>query len=90
MSASSKGTKAKPGNRVTQKSGLNRSILDASPFELVGCGGTDTRAARLRVVRPLPTNSNGLASRMERFSPDFWVTRFPALLSCLCSRHSCS
>ncbi len=34
MSASSKCTKAKPGNRVTQKSGLNRSILDASPFEL--------------------------------------------------------
>jgi putative transposase len=34
MSASSKGTKAKPGKRVTQKSGLNRSILDASPFEL--------------------------------------------------------
>jgi len=34
MSASSKGTKAKPGKRVAQKSGLNRSILDASPFEL--------------------------------------------------------
>ena len=33
MSASSKGTKAKPGKRVAQKSGLNRSILDASPFE---------------------------------------------------------
>jgi putative transposase len=34
MSASSRGTQAKPGKRVTQKSGLNRSILDASPFEL--------------------------------------------------------
>jgi len=34
MSASSKGTNAKPGKRVVQKSGLNRSILDASPFEL--------------------------------------------------------
>jgi len=34
MSASSKSRKAKPGKRVTQKSGLNRSILDASPFEL--------------------------------------------------------
>ncbi len=34
MSASSKGRKAKPGKRVTQKSGLNRAILDASPFEL--------------------------------------------------------
>jgi putative transposase len=34
LSASSKGTKAKPGKRVAQKSGLNRSILDASPFEL--------------------------------------------------------
>jgi len=34
MSASSKGTKEKPGKRVAQKSGLNRSILDASPFEL--------------------------------------------------------
>jgi len=34
MSRSSKGTKAKPGKRVTQKSGLNRAILDASPFEL--------------------------------------------------------
>ena len=33
MSASSKGRKAKPGKRVAQKSGLNRSILDASPFE---------------------------------------------------------
>jgi putative transposase len=33
MSASGKGTKAKPGKRVAQKSGLNRSILDASPFE---------------------------------------------------------
>ena len=34
MSRSSKGTKAKPGKRVIQKSGLNRAILDASPFEL--------------------------------------------------------
>jgi putative transposase len=34
MSASAKGTKAKPGNKVRQKSRLNRSILDASPFEL--------------------------------------------------------
>lgn len=34
MSKSSKGTKDKPGKRVAQKSGLNRSILDASPFEL--------------------------------------------------------
>ena len=34
MSRSSKGTKAKPGKRVNQKSGLNRAILDASPFEL--------------------------------------------------------
>jgi putative transposase len=34
MSASSKGTKAKPGKRVIQKSGLNRAILDARPFEL--------------------------------------------------------
>ncbi len=34
MSASSQGTKARPGKRVAQKSGLNRAILDASPFEL--------------------------------------------------------
>ncbi|HXN21556.1 MAG TPA: transposase [Candidatus Dormibacteraeota bacterium] len=34
MSASSKGTKDKPGKNVRAKSGLNRSILDASPFEL--------------------------------------------------------
>jgi putative transposase len=34
MSASNRGTKAKPGKRVIQKSGLNRAILDASPFEL--------------------------------------------------------
>jgi putative transposase len=34
MSASSRGRKAKPGKRVAQKSGLNRAILDASPFEL--------------------------------------------------------
>jgi putative transposase len=34
MSASAKGRKAKPGKKVRQKSGLNRSILDASPFEL--------------------------------------------------------
>src|SRR5258708_1595426 len=33
-SASSKGRKAKPGKRVAQKTGLNRAILDASPFEL--------------------------------------------------------
>ena len=33
-SASAKGRKAKPGKQVRQKSGLNRSILDASPFEL--------------------------------------------------------
>jgi putative transposase len=35
MSKSSKGTKDKPGKKVAQKSGLNRSILDASPFELL-------------------------------------------------------
>ena len=34
LRASSKGRKAKPGKRVTQKSGLNRAILDARPFEL--------------------------------------------------------
>ena len=34
MTGSAKGRKARPGNRVRQKSGLNRSILDASPFEL--------------------------------------------------------
>ena len=34
MSALSRGTKTKPGKRVAQKSGLNGSILDASPFEL--------------------------------------------------------
>ena len=34
MSASAAGTKDKPGKNVRAKSGLNRSILDASPFEL--------------------------------------------------------
>jgi putative transposase len=34
MSKSARGTKEKPGKQVAQKSGLNRSILDASPFEL--------------------------------------------------------
>lgn len=34
MSKSAKGTKAKHGKNVKAKSGLNRSILDASPFEL--------------------------------------------------------
>lgn len=34
MSASAKGTKEAPGKNVQAKSGLNRSILDASPFEL--------------------------------------------------------
>jgi predicted RNA-binding Zn-ribbon protein involved in translation (DUF1610 family) len=34
MSASSKGTKDNPDKKVSQKAGLNRSILDASPFEL--------------------------------------------------------
>jgi putative transposase len=34
MSASAKGTKETPGKKVAQKSGLNRSILDASPFQL--------------------------------------------------------
>jgi putative transposase len=34
MSASAAGTKDQPGKKVRAKSGLNRSILDASPFEL--------------------------------------------------------
>jgi putative transposase len=34
MSASAAGTKGKPGKNVRAKSGLNRSILDASPFAL--------------------------------------------------------
>jgi putative transposase len=34
MSKSAKGTKEQPGQNVKAKSGLNRSILDASPFEL--------------------------------------------------------
>ena len=34
MSASAAGTKDKPGKNVRAKAGLNRSILDASPFEL--------------------------------------------------------
>ncbi len=34
MCKSSKGTKDQPGKRVAQKSGLNRAILDGSPFEL--------------------------------------------------------
>ncbi|HYU21575.1 MAG TPA: transposase, partial [Candidatus Dormibacteraeota bacterium] len=34
MSKSSKGRKDQPGKQVAQKSGLNRAILDGSPFEL--------------------------------------------------------
>jgi putative transposase len=34
MSASAAGTKAKPGKNLRAKSGLNRSILDAGPYEL--------------------------------------------------------
>jgi len=34
LSASARGTREKPGKGVARKSGLNRSILDASPFEL--------------------------------------------------------
>jgi len=34
MSASAAGTREQPGRRVKAKSGLNRSILDASTFEL--------------------------------------------------------
>jgi len=34
MRASAKGTKQEPGKNVAQKSGLNRSVLDASPFAL--------------------------------------------------------
>jgi putative transposase len=34
MSKSAKGTQERPGQNVKKKSGLNRSILDASPFEL--------------------------------------------------------
>jgi putative transposase len=34
MSKSAKGSKEQPGQNVKAKSGLNRSILDASPFEL--------------------------------------------------------
>jgi len=34
MCKSSKGTKDQPGKQVAQKSGLNRAILDGSPFEL--------------------------------------------------------
>src|SRR5690606_26702078 len=34
MTRSAKGTTEKPGKRVRQKSGLNRSILDVSPGEL--------------------------------------------------------
>src|SRR6266513_1699739 len=34
MSASAAGTREQPGRNVKAKSGLNRSILDASPFEL--------------------------------------------------------
>src|SRR5882762_1773315 len=42
-------------------------------------GGTDTSRPPLRCVlySKCRRNSNGLASRMERFSPDFWATRFP-------------
>ena len=34
MTASAAGTREQPGRNVKAKSGLNRSILDASPFEL--------------------------------------------------------
>src|SRR2546429_1111645 len=34
MSKSSKGRRDQPGKQVAQKSGLNRAILDGSPFEL--------------------------------------------------------
>src|SRR2546430_3774317 len=36
MSKSNKGRKDQPGKQVAQKSGLNRAILDGSPFEQIG------------------------------------------------------
>ena len=48
-------------------------------LRLVFCGGTDTSRPPLHFVlyANWRRNSNGRASRMARFSPDFWVTRFP-------------
>src|SRR5260370_8953833 len=58
MSKSSKGTKDQPGKQVAQKSGLNRAILDGSPFELRRQleYKTEWRGGRLYPVPPQNTN----------------------------------
>jgi Probable transposase len=59
MSKSAAGTKEKPGKRVAQKSGLNRSILDASPFEF---------APSVRVQDAVERRSSG-ACASARYKP---------------------
>jgi len=46
---------------------------------LVLCGGTGTKRPPFHCVlySNCRRNSNGLASRMERFSADFWAPHFP-------------
>lgn len=58
MSASAKGTKEAPGKNVKAESGLNRSILDASPFELRHQLEYKTmwRSGRLHLVPPQNTS----------------------------------
>jgi len=58
MSKSSKGTKDQPGKQVAQKSGLNRAILDGSPFELRRQleYKTEWRGGRLYPVPPQNTS----------------------------------
>jgi len=58
MSKSSKGRKDQPGKQVAQKSGLNRAILDGSPFELRRQleYKTEWRGGRLYPVPPQNTS----------------------------------
>jgi len=78
MSKSSKGRKDQPGKQVAQKSGLNRAILDGSPFELRRQlkYKTEWRGGRLYPVPPQNTSRScpvslggcGLVSADKRYT----------------------
>ncbi|HJP67619.1 MAG TPA: transposase, partial [Sphingomicrobium sp.] len=69
MMRSAKGTLEQPGRNVAQKSGLNRSIADASWGQFINYLVYKAERAGGQVIRVNPKNSSNQCSSCGEFTP---------------------
>lgn len=86
MTASARGTAAKPGKRVKQKSGLNKSILDQGWGEFTRQLGYKLAAVGGELIAVNPAYSSRTCRMCDHESADNRKTQ--ALFACVACRHT--